>query len=337
MKTVDEFKVFYEKNLVAPLQVLDAQRVKLRTKVMWTWVVLALCVVGAFAIGSVFEEQLNKSPAPGIIAVFVLFYAAYFTVMSVKKKIAAYGAEFDRLIMRGMIDFIQPGLTYTPGGLLTQETFRGSGLFPDPRIDRYTGSDLVEGVLGVTPIRFSQVDAQEKIHERTEHGGGRDKWRTIFKGLLFTCEFNKTFEGRTFVFPDTAERLFGWVGAALQKLHSSHGSLVKLEDPEFEKRFVVYGDSQVVARYVLSPALMSRLTDFKDKSKRWVGLAFVQSSVYVAIGYPETLFRPSLFRSMLNFERIRKSFDALALMLGIVEDLNLNVRIWGDRAALPPG
>jgi hypothetical protein len=80
---------------------------------------------------------------------------------------------------------------------------------------------------------------------------------------------------------------------------------------------------------------MSRLSEFKDKSNRWVAVAFVQSSLYVAIGYSETLFRPSLFRSMLDYERIKKSFDALSLVLGLVEELNLNVRIWGARAVPP--
>lgn len=331
MKTADEFKVFYEQNLVAPLRALDARRRKVRNRVLLTGLIVVACIAAAIAMGCLFEEQLDKAPLPGIIALFILFYVVYFTVRSASRKIAEYGAEFDQTVMRGLIDFIQPGLTYTPAGMLSLEVYRKSGLFPDRTVDRYSGSDLIEGTIGVTPIRFSQVEAEEKVREQTEQGG-KDKWRTIFKGMLFVCEFNKTFEGRTFVFPDTAERLFGWVGAALQKLHAGHGQLVKLEDPEFEKRFVVYGDNQITARYVLSPSLMSRLTEFKDKSKRWVAVAFVESSLTVAIGYPETLFRPSLFRSLLNFARIKKSFDALALVLGLVEDLNLNVRIWGERA-----
>ena len=71
------------------------------------------------------------------------------------------------------------------------------------------------------------------------------------------ADFNKNFNGHTVVLPDTAEKILGKFGQSLQSM-SSRGELVKLEDPEFEKEFCVYGDDQVEARYILSPALMKR-------------------------------------------------------------------------------
>ena len=48
-------------------------------------------------------------------------------------------------------------------------------------------------------------------------------------------------------------------------MNFSRPPLVKLEDPEFEKHFVVSGEDQVEARYILSTCLMQRLTDFRNK------------------------------------------------------------------------
>ena len=70
----------------------------------------------------------------------------------------------------------------------------------------------------------------------------------------------------TLLYPDTAEKMFGKFGQSLQSLNGkmAHGGrdVVKLEDPEFEKEFVVYAHDQVEARYVLSPSLMRRLLEF---------------------------------------------------------------------------
>jgi hypothetical protein len=42
----------------------------------------------------------------------------------------------------------------------------------------------------------------------------------------------------------------------------------------------------------------------------------------------DNLFEPALFNSFYDFEFMEKSFHALKLYTHIVEDLNLNLRIW---------
>lgn len=106
------------------------------------------------------------------------------------------------------------------------------------------------------------------------------------------------------------------------------GSLIKLEDPEFEKMFVVYGDDQIEARYILSTSLMRRIVDFKKKSKRTIYISFVGSKIYVAVSYSRNLFEPRIFKTLLAFSPIKEYFEDLELVYGLVEDLNLNNRIW---------
>jgi len=104
--------------------------------------------------------------------------------------------------------------------------------------------------------------------------------------------------------------------------------LIKLDDPEFEKYFVVYSNDQVGARYILSTSLMKRIVDFKKSSNRNIYLSFVGSMVFVGISYSRSLFEPRIFRTLLDFEPIREYFEDLRLAIGIVDDLNLNTRIW---------
>jgi hypothetical protein len=130
------------------------------------------------------------------------------------------------------------------------------------------------------------------------------------------------------VLPDAAETLLGRLGTKLQSMNILRGQLIKLEDPQFEKEFVVYGDDQVEARYILSPSLMSRIVDYKQKTGKRIYLSFVGSTIFVAIWIGRNLFEPRIFKTLLDFEPIRQYYEDLKIAIEIVEDLNLNVRIW---------
>jgi hypothetical protein len=104
--------------------------------------------------------------------------------------------------------------------------------------------------------------------------------------------------------------------------------LVKLEDPDFNKHFVVYGEDQVEARYVLSTSLMRRITDFKEKHTNPLYVSFVNSFLYVGIAYKKDLFEPSWFNTLTRFSLVREYFEDIQLAVSIVEELNLNNRIW---------
>ena len=57
-------------------------------------------------------------------------------------------------------------------------------------------------------------------------------------------------------------------------------------------------------------------------------MSFVGSKVFVAVSFTRNLFEPKLFRTLLDFGLIQEYFEDLQLAIGIVEDLNLNTRIW---------
>jgi len=50
--------------------------------------------------------------------------------------------------------------------------------------------------------------------------------------------------------------------------------------------------------------------------------------VYVAITTGKDMFEPRIFRSLLDFGMCQEYFSDLQMILDIVEDLNLNTRIW---------
>jgi hypothetical protein len=184
--------------------------------------------------------------------------------------------------------------------------------------------DCVYGTIGNTNIFFAEILAEKR------QGGHLDEFAretyssksVLFQGLFFEAKFAKNFVSRTFVMPNDFK-------GRIAPLHSWRGDLIKLEDPEFERMFRVYGDSQIESRYILSTNLMARLVKFNQKAGRKVYLSFVDGFLYIAIPYRHNLFEPRLFKSMISFTPLKEYFQDLQLMIGIVEDLNLNRRIWG--------
>jgi len=168
-------------------------------------------------------------------------------------------------VIREIIKFIDSSLSYSPTDKISQSEFVKCGIFRTG-IDRYRGDNFVKGTIESTQMEFSEVHAEYKTTVDSKRRR-RTHWQKIFKGHLFSADFNKEFNVKTYVLTDTAEKMFGFIGTKLQKMNKARGELVKLENPEFESEFVVYSDDQVESRYILSPSLMERILLFKKQKK----------------------------------------------------------------------
>ncbi len=323
MPSEGDFAKFFRTNLYRELLRLEAIRRKVLRKVFILVVVLGC--LGAVGFLAAFILRL---PILAFVAILVLISIGSFLYRMI---IGEYVRDFKKSVIEKIIEFISPDLKYWQNGCISATQFNSSRIFTSYP-DRIRGDDLIEGKIGSTKITFSEVHAERRVEMLDGYGRTRRRYSTIFRGLLFIADFNKHFIGKVVVLPDTAERLFGDLGKEIQSINTCRGQLVKMDDPEFEKNFVVYADDQIEARYVLSPSLMKRIVDFKTKVGKPVFLSFVSSQVFVAIPYSRKLLEPPIIRSILSFQGTRSYFDDLRFICGIVEDLNLNTRIWAKTA-----
>ena len=315
MKTLEELKAFYTNELSADLQQLENKRKQvIQNTLIAIGVVMVLGLIGAGVMVS------QGAPPPALL--FVLIAGIIIGAIAFACIAKGYKRQFKRHIIPKIVQFADPGLSYHPTEKINQLTFKSSKLFTHS-IDRYKGEDLVRGRLDKTDIVFSELHAEYKT------GSGKDThWHTIFKGLFFIADFNKHFRGQALVLPDSAEKLFGGFGKMLQSWNMGRPDLIQLEDPEFEREFVVYGTDQIEARYILSTSLMQRILDFKRKTGTKIYLSFVGSQVFVAVPMKKNMFEPKYFSSIRDFSPILDYYKDLTFAVGIVDDLNLNTRIW---------
>ncbi len=313
MKGINELYDCYRNQLLPDLKILEEERKKTLKKILTvTFAIIPIAILLA---------ALAKRLIPYIIIITIIILAVVIKMFSKK-----YVKNFKVGIIDKIVKFIDDNLIYCRNKYIPRHLFETSKIFKQ-RVDKYRGDDYVEGKIGKTQVEFSEIHAQYV----TRDSKGNRHHHTIFKGLFFVADFNKKFNGTTVVLPDVAEKLFGQIGTMLQSWNKSRGQLIKLESPEFEKYFAVYGDDQIQARYILSTSLMERIVNFKRKTGRKIYLSFVGSKIFVAISYRKNLFEPRIFKTLLEFTPIQEYYEDLATAIAIVQDLNLNTRIWSKQ------
>ena len=317
MNNYNNFKEFYETKLLSDLKILDKERKQVDRRVI---IIVLIAFVLIVAEGRLIPEGAGK--LSGILQVTTGVFGFILVSLTSKK----YRLNFKSKIIAKITGFVDKSLTYMPEGSVSRDEFVKSAIF-QKSCNSFKGEDHIQGKIDKTAIEFSEVVAR---HKTTSGTGSKRKehYTTIFKGIFFVADFNKHFKTHTIVLPDTAEKMFGKFGQNLQSMNKTRGELIKLEDPEFEKEFCVYGDDQVEARYILTPALVRNILEFKKKWNTKIYLSFVDSKVYIAISLKKNLFETRLFKTIVDYSFIEENVKYLILLIGIVEDLNLNTRIW---------
>ncbi len=317
MSRYKNFREFYETSLKPDLEIIDRERKKTNKR--------ALTIITATVAAVILEIVLIPSSAEmlkGFIPMITGF-AGLVTTGIVSKN---YRKEYKSKIIPRITSFLDEGMVYTPDAIVPVSEFIKSGIF-SLSVDNYTGEDHFRGKIGKTDIEFSEVTAKHLNITHTEKGT-KEEYTTIFRGIFIVADFNKNFLTHTLVLPDTAEKLFGKFGQTLQSIGAGKKKLVRLENPEFEKEFCVYADDQIEARYILTPSLMERIVAFKHKWNTRISLSFIDSKVYLAINMNKNLFETRIFRPVADYSFMEENLRFLILLTGIVEDLNLNTRIW---------
>ncbi len=318
MKTISELTDFYYKTLYPILQELEKDRQALKKRIITIGIIYTLiCALILFSL------------LPHLDFDFIIFGVFAYVALGgliYKFLISDYRSEFKTKIIKPLILELDNSFRYIPKMYIDEELFKRSQLFSKP--DRYYGNDLVKGNIDGVNLTFSDLHAQ-KEHRDSK---GKRSYSTIFQGLFLVSDFNKQFHGHTVVLPDTAQSTFGdLIGSFLQsKNFMRSGELIKMDSPEFEKEFVVYGSDQVEARYILTHTLMEKILHYKKHSGHPVYVSFKGKNIFMAIEYNKDLFEPSVFRSLLEYKIAMEYVKTLHLSIGIVEELKLNQKLWSQ-------
>lgn len=256
--------------------------------------------------------------------------------------------EYKLKIIRKIIDSFGYDLDYSFLNHIDEKYITESQLFPND-IKKYEGDDYVEGHIGKTKIKFSEI----KIWKCK----GKNSSEKCFQGIFFVADFHKKFSGTTIIkgrgrFPLSKYISFSNLLIAISFfnlfLSGSFGIIFfiglgivasyllykirlkrkKLEDQDFEKVYNVYGEDSQEVHYLLTPDMMKRLTELQVKTDSVINISLVNSKIFLAIPFKTNLFEAKLGHSVNKKKTLSRYYQILEVVLGIVEELNLNTRIW---------
>lgn len=310
----------FENKLKPKLEDLDAIR-REALKRLWVGiaVVLPTGLLSLMIVMQTYSDIRLAAVPPTILA--AIMYMRY------NKQWVKYRCGYKNHVVANLLQTIDESLSYKPKGSISSEHYKKSGLYRKS-YDRFHGEDYATGVLGKTAIEFSEIHTEYKSTTTDSEGKTKESWHTIFQGIFFIAAANKHFQGKTYILPDR-RGIFSTIGKAITEKTGKYGDRVGLENPEFETHFEVYSNDQVEARYLLSPALMQRLLDFREESGgSKVRLSFVDGNLYIAIPNNKGYFEPNLYQPAASFDAVKGIYKDIQFITGIVEDLGLNTRIW---------
>lgn len=227
-----------------------------------------------------------------------------------------HNQQYKAEIVPILVDAICPGATYSPKGTLDKEIIQVSKLYNAGWGESFSNEDTIRGKVGKTDFVYGEVTLSH-----TESNGKQTRTVIDFKGFVFEADFNKYFNGLTLLSSEKL-RLTTQIG-----LFSSL-KRCKLEDVDFEKRYKTYTTNDQEARYILSPALQQRIMQMNDTFRSQLGDAEINISFHdsrMLIMVPSQTDR---FEIKYTVEGVKQDLLALTVLIGIVQQLNLNLRIW---------
>ncbi len=294
--------------LAPTLQVLENKRKELLRKGRSEGLIYAavFLVVGVIALLILKLEGIF-----GPIVIVVISVIIFITCINNKSKI--FSSFYKEEVVDEIIHAFCPNATYSPNNGVGEDLFRNSGLFTSP--DRYHAEDLIEGCLDKTSFICSEVHAEER-RARSTKNGVQYYWEDIFKGFLFIADFHKEFQGETTILRNSFFKV---------KMGTSR---VKMENPDFEKVFDVFSTNQIEACYLITPSMMERMLKLDSNFKKGVTISFRNSTILVAIPDSKNRFEADVWSSLNDMSILKSDFSVLQSLLDIVEELNLNTRIW---------
>jgi hypothetical protein len=153
--------------------------------------------------------------------------------------------------------------------------------------------------------------------------GRTENIASAFRGMFAEATLEKAIKGTVVILPDHLESRLDYLAKNIQALKNVNGNrLVSLEDLEFERYFAVYSNDEITARYVLTPAMMLRMTELKKKYNRDIMLSFSDNRFYFAVAMPEgflTLGKSSL----TSGEALKDLYDNFTAAREILNDLKI--------------
>lgn len=307
MKSKNELRTFYSDVLIPIIAPLENYRIE-NSILLKRYFFSGIFCLPLLILGFIFMYPFTYILA--LMPSLILLGLAYHKLNVMNKKLRY---PFKYKVLLKCIDYLFNNYEYIANQRIAKSVLLKSQLFPN-NIIGVKGEDFMKFKIGDAIIMFCE----------TKVSGPNEK--LLFKGVFISSSFNKYFKSKTLVLPNRSSTFF----QRLRRKLFDKPQRVNLENPEFERNFIVLSGDQVEARYILTPSLMERILAYKAKTNKRLSISFIDNRLYCAVPNYANLFEVPFFKP-IDFDWILRTLEPLILYTDIVEDLNLNLKIWSKQ------
>lgn len=262
---------------------------------------------------------------PGFYTIFVLFnnpHLDYEQKLDMVQYIVAFfglGWLLWQTIKKSFEDGVKPSimpvvcrcfgdLEWSQDIFYSEDFVQDSCLIPD--FDKSKYDDIFEG---------SFKDVSIEIAEGSYTKGHGKNRTTVFDGVIIKLDMNKDFDGHTIIRPDSI-------------FHGSPASYLEhttLEDVVFEKKFDVFTNNEVEARYLITTSFMERLNKMQTAFKaNDISCAFYDRWLLIAISTSKDLFSIcSLVKPLEDSGQFFQMYEEIVSIIKLIDYFKLDQKI----------
>ena len=297
-----EFYDRYYKTIVPKVRIHENER---KNKNILSIIIIIVCTIISLAIIYSIIKIGNEDAADSLgrlaLFVFILGITSRYMIKksfenSIKEKIMPIVCScFNNLTWSNLSDYrIQD---YLDSGVI-------------PVYHNSSSDDIFRG-------KHKNVDF-EILELELEIGSGKNR-RTVFDGVVIRLDMNKNFSSHTIITPDTL-------------LHASPIKDLRhttLEDTNFEKKFDVFTNDEVDARYLITPTFMERLKNMKTAFKaNKIRCSFYKQYLFVALSTNKDLFSLcSLTKPIDDSKQYFEMYEEIVSIVKLIDHFKLNQKI----------
>ncbi len=311
-----DFEKKYFDEIIPKLQIYETERKRKNdiSNAIWIFIVICWVLCAFIFVFSIFIEALN------LLLLGTIFLSAY----NVKLK-----KDFEKTLKKKVMPVICScfgNITWTdiPPNI-DADVYKRINLIPD--YNTIKSDDCFTGHYHNTDYVIEEFKAREGsssnnifINDLIEglfalYSGDYNE-RLVFKGAVVTVKMHKSFNGKTIIMSDSK-----FHHSPSKDLHHT-----ELEDIEFEKRFDVYTDDDVEARYLITPSLMERLNNMKLAfNAETISVAFNNAKIYIALHTGKDLFSiGSLKKQVCDYEQFKTMFEEIYSIVRLIDYFKLD-------------
>ena len=248
----------------------------IRKKVLFQYVI-GIVLIAAIIYFSFVNSNGNFWIFAGGIGVSLLIYGY------ISSAVNAYKSRFTYNILNPILS--KYGLKYYHDRGFSEDEALASGLF-DFDYDDFYSSDLIIG----DDLKMSYVEFIRKETYKDSDGNWQEREIEEFGGFLIVIKNETSVMTDVFVKPNSFH-----LSDLLPIFYDK--TRIKMDNPEFEKIFDVYGNDQVKARYVLNHVVMEKLIYLYHKTGV-DKIRFLGNLVYLTLEHDSIYSSMPLFRSV---------------------------------------